>query len=139
MKDHCDSSILGAALVDSESHHAACLALLRRGQLRAHVHALVETFNTLTGGRHMHRVLPSVAADILECSVLPRVETFSLSAREIVSAMKEAEGRGVRGGAIYDYLHLVAARRGKSRRIYTLDVSDFRAFHRHGDPEIVHP
>lgn len=139
MKDHVDSSVLVAALVDSEKHHAACLALLRNGQLRAHVHALVETFNTLTGGRQLHRVPSSVAAEILESSVLPRVETVSLSASEVVSAMKEAEARGVRGGAIYDYLHLVAARRGKARRIYTLDGTDFRTFHRRGDPEIVHP
>ena len=139
MKDHVDSSVLVAAVVDSEKHHAVCLALLRTGGLGAHVHALVETFNTLTGGRLSPRVLPSVAAQILETSVLPRVETVSLPARTLILAMKEAESRGVRGGAIYDYLHLVAARREKARRIYTLDVSNFRAFHRSGDPEIVHP
>jgi hypothetical protein len=45
----------------------------------------------------------------------------------------------VRGGGIYDYLHLVAARKAKAARIYTLNLSNFRAIYRPGDPEIVHP
>jgi hypothetical protein len=45
----------------------------------------------------------------------------------------------LRSGAIYDYLHLVAARKAGAARLYTLNVSDFRSFHRPGDPEIVHP
>lgn len=139
MKDHVDSSVLVAALVDSERHHPTCLALLREGELQAHSHALVETFSSLTGGRNLPRVSPSIAAEIIEATVLPRVKIVSLSARQIIHSMKEAESRGVRGGAIYDYLHLVAARAEKARRIYTLDASDFRSFHRRGDPEIVHP
>ena len=139
MKDHVDSSVLVAAVVDSEKHHAACLALLQKGGLQAHSHALVETFSTLTGGRNLPRVSAAVAAEILETTVLPRVKTVQLSARAIIQAMKEAEARGVRGGAIYDYLHLVAARGEKAHRIYTLDGSNFLSFHRRGDPEIVHP
>ncbi len=139
MRDHVDSSVLVAAVVDSEKHHAVCLTLLRGGSLQAHSHALVETFSTLTGGRSLPRVSPSVAAEIIETTILPRVKTVSLSARKIFQAMKEAESRGVRGGAIYDYLHLVAARGEKARRIYTLDGSNFLSFHRRGDPEIVHP
>ena len=53
--------------------------------------------------------------------------------------MGESQSRGVRGGAIHDYLHLVAARKVGAQRFYTLNVSDFQSFHRQGDPEIVHP
>jgi hypothetical protein len=62
-----------------------------------------------------------------------------LSISETIRAMHEVQSRGVRGGGIYDYLHLVAARKAKARRIYTLNVSDFRAFYRAGDPVIAHP
>jgi len=41
--------------------------------------------------------------------------------------------------AIYDYLHLVAARKAKAARFYTLNVTNFTAIHRPGDPEIEHP
>jgi len=47
--------------------------------------------------------------------------------------------RGVRGGAIYDYLHLVAARKSGAKKFYTLNLSDFLSFHRPGDPEILAP
>jgi predicted nucleic acid-binding protein len=139
VNDHVDSSVLVAALLDSERQHAACLRLLGKGRLAVHVHALAETFSTLTGGRLLHRVLPVMAARVLEESVLPRVTTVSFTAIETIEAMKEAQARGIRGGAFYDYLHLVAARKSGARRLYTLNRSDFLSFHRSGDPEIVHP
>lgn len=57
----------------------------------------------------------------------------------MLRAMREAEGRGVRAGANFDYLHLAAARKAKATRLYTLNVSNFRSFHRAADPAIVHP
>ncbi|MCX6880214.1 MAG: hypothetical protein NTW21_41385 [Verrucomicrobia bacterium] len=59
--------------------------------------------------------------------------------KRALDSYAEAPDRGVRGGAIYDYLHLVAARKGGATRLYTLNVTDFQAFQRPGDPEIVHP
>ena len=134
-----DSSILVAALRASELHHAECAALLAKGGLHAHVHALAETFSSLTGGRVLPRVRPSVAAHLIEAGILPFVSASGLGSREYLAAMQEAEARGVRGGAIHDFLHLFAAKRRKAQRFYTLDVSDFRSFHRPGDPAIVHP
>lgn len=54
-------------------------------------------------------------------------------------AMSVSQDRGVRGGAIYDFLHLRAARKVSASRLYTKDVIDFKSFHRPGDPEILHP
>ena len=139
MSTHLDSSVLVAALVDSDPHHEACLHLLRKGGSSVLVHALAETFNTMTGGKLISRILPSVVSEVLTVSVLPRVRPIGLSAAETIAAFAETEERGVRGGAIYDYLHLVAARKAGARKLYTLDLDNFRSFHRHGDPEIVHP
>ncbi len=102
-------------------------------------HALVETFSTLTSGRLSFRISPRAAAEIVEATLLPSVEAISLTPNEMLRAMNEAEGRGVRGGAVYDFLHLVAAKKSGAKRLYTLNISDFSAFHRPGDPEIVHP
>ncbi len=93
----------------------------------------------MTGGKLISRILPSVVSEVLTVSVLPRVRPIGLSAAETIAAFAETEERGVRGGAIYDYLHLVAARKAGARKLYTLDLDNFRSFHRHGDPEIVHP
>jgi predicted nucleic acid-binding protein len=134
-----DSSILVAALVEAEQHHIACGALLDKPGMHIPAHALAETFSALTGGRLGYRVLPETAMELLEQSVLAYVEVITLSAKEMTMGLKAAPSRGVRGAAIYDYLHLVAARKAKARRLYTLDVANFRSFHRAGDPEIVRP
>ena len=50
--------------------------------------------------------------------------------------MKAAQHRGVRGGAIYDWLHLAAARKAGAEVFYTLNLRDFQALARPGDPLI---
>jgi predicted nucleic acid-binding protein len=42
----------------------------------------------------------------------------------------------VRGGAVYDYLHLVAARKSGAEAVVTLDRKHFAALVREGDPHV---
>jgi predicted nucleic acid-binding protein len=134
-----DSSILVAAICENDRLHSECAAILDQGHLQIHIHALSETFSTLTGGQIVPRVTAKVAAQIIESSILPNVTICNLTVKETLSAMREAEARGIRGGAIYDYLHLSAARKAKAKRFYTLNFRHFQSFHRLGDPEIIHP
>ena len=134
-----DSSAIVAAIVEDEPHHAACAAVLSRPGGVIYQHGLTETYAYLTGGHLEPRVPPAVAAETIGASVLARVEVIQLTPGEMLRALHECQARGVRGGAIYDYLHLVAARKAKARRILTLNVRHFQSFHRPGDPEIVHP
>lgn len=134
-----DSSVLIAALVDSQAHHAECFGLLRQPDLHMLTHALRETFSTLTGGRLGIRISAETAASMVRQSIIPFVKTVDLSASEVLTTLEQAEAHGVRGGAIYDYLHLIAARKAQAARLYTLNISNFRSFCRSGDPEIVHP
>ena len=46
----------------------------------------------------------------------------------------EAHHRGVRGGANYDWLHLAAARKAGAEVFFTLNLRDFQALARPGDP-----
>jgi predicted nucleic acid-binding protein len=134
-----DSSVLVAALLEEAPAHARCGALLERDGVHAYVHSLTEVFATLTGGRLGCRVPQALATELIEFGLLPFVSLVSLTTSEIVTAMRLSESRGIRGGAIYDYLHVVAARKVKAGKLYTLDVSDFLAFHRPGDPEVAMP
>lgn len=131
-----DSSVLVAALVTAEAHHDACHALLDEQEIYIYSHALVETFGTLTGGRLGYRVSSSMAAELIEKTVLPWVKVIQLSPKELVGAFHDAQSRGIRGGAVYDYLHLAAAKKAGTEQFYTLNMSDFTAIHRPGDPEI---
>ena len=134
-----DSSVLIASLAEKERHHAACEDLLFDHDCRIFIHALAETFNTLTGSRLGYRFSAPDAAALLKESVKPRAGMEVLTADDILDAMQQAEARGVRGGAIYDHLHLVAARKAGAERFYTLNTKDFIALHCPGDPEIWHP
>ena len=134
-----DSSILVAALDSTAEFHSECAALLDLESVSINTHALAETFNTLTGGKLGFRLTPRQASGLLRNSILPAVRAITLSAEAVLEATDDAESRGVRGAAIYDYLHLTAARSASAARLYTLDISHFLAFHHPGDPEIAHP
>ena len=133
-----DTSVLVAAMVASEDHHQRCNKLLDSAGLGMFAHGLAETFSTLTGGRKF-RMPAALASSLLEQDYVPCFEAVTLTPMEMLRAMREAEPRGVRGGAIFDYLHLCAARKAKVPKLYTLNISNFLAFHRAGDPEIVSP
>lgn len=134
-----DSSVLVEALARNESRHAECFALLQRGGWAVYAHALLETFSNLTGGRLAERLSPQSAARLIESTVLPRVTVVELDAAEQMAALGEAQRAGARGGAIYDFLHLVAARKARAPSFVTLDLSDFRAFTGNDLPRIVSP
>lgn len=137
--DFIDTSVLVAAAVASEPHHAACSRLLDRGEVGFYVHGLAEFFSTLTGGRKAFRLSSQQAAEVLENDYVPWLQITTLTPGETLRGMRECQLRGVQGGAIFDYLHLVAARKSKAGRFYTLNGSNFRAFQRDGDPEILSP
>jgi len=134
-----DTSVLVAAIVGTEDYHRECDALMDSGDLGIYAHGLAETFSILTSGRRKLQMMADLASEVIEQDFLPLLTVTSLTPTEMMRAMREAQSRGVRGGGIYDYLHLVAARKAKASRIYTLNLSNFRALHRPGDPEIVHP
>lgn len=133
-----DTSILIAAMVSEEEFHEECSRLLDFGRVAFYSHGFPEAFSTLTGGRRF-RLPASVTARILKEDYAPLLDEMTLSSREVHHSFAEAEARGIRGGAIFDYLHLVAARKRGADRFYTLNITHFRAFRRLGDPEITHP
>ena len=131
-----DSSVILASLHEAEPHHDACNTLLLQGGHALYVHALAEVFSTLTGGTQGLRIGADLAHRLLRESVLPYVQAVTLDADEMMSALAHARARGVRGGAVYDYLHLVAARKAGAEALVTLDVKHFAALTRQGDPRV---
>lgn len=134
-----DSSVLIAALIRDEAHHHRCLELLLEREHFIYAHALLETFATLTGGRLGNRVDADFASRLLRETIAPQVQIVEMTVGDILDATAQARKHGVRGGGIYDYLHLVAARKAKAETLYTLNVSDFEAIWREGDPEVKCP
>lgn len=139
MKSALDSSVIVAALCAGDPDHAACRMLLLSGRHSVFAHAFAETFSTLTGGRLGFRVPATDAAMLLREQVAPKLLSVHLDADSLLTAFGETEARGVRGGAIYDYLHLFAARKAAAKQFFTLNLGDFLSFERPGDPEILSP
>lgn len=139
MTIYLDSSVLVAALVEDEPAHESSLQLLRAKDLVVWTHALAETFSTLTGGRLGIRTSPAIATRLIETSVLPRLRLIELSGTDLMEAIRGAEAAGARGGAVYDYLHLTAARKSSVKVLYTLNTRHFEVLARRGDPRIQSP
>ena len=62
-----------------------------------------------------------------------------LTGKQTLAVIADSERRGARGGAIYDLLHLAAARKAGVETLVTLDVRDFQALQRPGDPTVEAP
>ena len=139
MTIYLDSSVLVAALVEDEPAHESCLALLRAKDLAVWTHALAECFSTLTGGRLGIRTSPAVATQLIEASLLPRLRLIDLVGREPMDAIRSSNAAGARGGAIYDLMHITAARKSSAKTLYTLNVRHFEAIATKGDPNIELP
>ncbi len=128
MKTYFDSSVLIAAFVEEEERHErAADALLKPGGFTS-THALAEVYGTLTSGRLAIQLIPAEAIELIEENVLGRLEVQELSLGDYRSALRSAKVVGARGGAIYDILHLQAARRGEAERVLTVNVRHFQAF-----------
>ena len=124
-----DSSVLVAAMVEEEEHHASALrALADATDGVTSTHALAETFATLTSGRAEIQLSPKHALRIIEANVLQRLEVMELTVADYRRAMQSSQSAGARGGAIYDMLHLQAARRSGATRILTVNLRHFQTF-----------
>jgi hypothetical protein len=67
------------------------------------------------------------------------MEVVVLDEAETSTALAAARGHGVRGGVVYDYIHLIAARKAGVEAIVTHHVSDFEHLVRTGDPRVELP
>lgn len=139
MNAFLDTSVLVASLDPDEPRHVACDKLISAGGHGVYVHGLAETFSVLTGGRQGRRLSSAAAVRLIDSSILPFVQAHALSGKDLVGALAECEARGVRGGAVYDLLHLIAARKAGAEVLMTLDARHFQALSRRGDPRIETP
>jgi predicted nucleic acid-binding protein len=139
MSHYLDSSILVASLLPADPDYAACEQLLAQPGGLTLAHSFNETFATLTGGRLGIRIDQDTAAAMIRESILPSVQLVDATGPMILDAHSQARSRGARGGAIYDFMHLLAAARTGAAALYTLNTSDFLALHKAGDPPILHP
>lgn len=119
MKRYWDASALVDALHDSTVEQKALEA-----DQWTRLHALVETFATLTGGRLGFQYLPDDAAALIR-EISSNMNFVELDRSETLMALDAAQQQGVRGGRVHDWLHACAARKANVAELVTDNLADF--------------
>ena len=118
MKPYWDSS----ALIESISDRNLEGRLATDGGY-TRTHTLAEMFSALTGKLHIRLEAKEAAKTIR--AVAGRLELINLTEGEILEALDKAQGCGVRGGRVHDYLHALAAAKAGAAVLLTTDRNDF--------------
>lgn len=129
MPVYFDTSVLISAFVEDEREHEKCAELVLNspdGCVLAH--GMAECFSFLTGGRLPVQLTANLATQVIETNIVKCMKVISLTPEETLDTLKQAQANGIRGGGIYDALHLAAARKADAETIYTLNLRHFQAF-----------
>jgi predicted nucleic acid-binding protein len=121
MKAYWDSSALVQASADAQLR-----TRLRKDRGITRTHALAEIFSALTGGNLTLRLDADAAAEVVD-NLAADLDFMDLTSAEVLSALKHARQRGVRGGRVHDFLHAVAADKAKAAVLLTTDQFDFES------------
>lgn len=98
---------------DSSALIEACQSVVLRARLHGEggmtrTHTLAEAFSTLTGGNLAFRLDADAAAQLI-ASLASDLAFRDLTAGDVLTGLRAARKKGVRGGRVHDYLHALAA------------------------------
>jgi predicted nucleic acid-binding protein len=136
-----DTSVLVAAMVAAhESHEPAkqWLDAVNRRELDALVstHALAELYAVLT------RIRGGLSPEEAQLTVgnLPnRMRVVPLTSGAYMRAVERCSARGLKSGAVFDALHLIAAERARADALLTFNPDDFTRLAQGERPRVVVP
>jgi predicted nucleic acid-binding protein len=139
-----DTSVLVSLAVARHPHHDPAFTAFRQVTTGRHqgfvsAHGLAETFNTLTRLPITPMVHPTEAYRFVSETIAGQCAVVSLGEKDYLATLEAAAKAGLRGGLIYDALHLRCAAKARCDRIYTFNISDFVRIAPHLEKEIVRP
>jgi len=118
MKVYWDSSALVEATINPQLR-----TRLRHEKGLTRTHALAEIFAALTGNPQFRFDADYATLTVEELA--EDLEFTDLSSAEVISALKTAKRKGVRGGRVHDLLHAAAADKSGAKELLTIDTNDF--------------
>ncbi len=65
---------------------------------------------------------------MIETNIVERMKIVTLTAKEAMRVIRDCNQLGVRGGGIYDCLHIAAARKVGAQQVLTLNMRHFATF-----------
>jgi predicted nucleic acid-binding protein len=144
VKLYFDTSVLVSLVVSHHPHHKQAYSAYQqitsgRHQGFVSAHGLAETFTTLTRLPVAPMIHPSEAYRLVSETIAGRCEVVPLAEKDYLSTLAAAAKAGLRGGVIYDALHLRCAEKAGCDRIYTFNIADFVRIAPHLEKQIVRP
>jgi predicted nucleic acid-binding protein len=123
-----DTSVLIAITQVSHERHELSLELwgkCRQDRAFVSTHTLAEIYNTLTALPPALRL--ASRNDLLAGEAfLQRLTAIALSPDEYMETLRRTASLGLRGGIVYDAIHLACARKIAAKRIYTWNARHLR-------------
>lgn len=144
MRLYFDTSVLVSLAVAHHPHHDLAYAAFHpvttgRNQGFVSAHGLAETFTTLTRLPITPMVHPTEAYRFVSETIVAHCEVVCLVEKDYMATLEAAAKTGLRGGVVYDALHLRCAEKARCDRIYTFNISDFVRIAPHLGKQIVRP
>lgn len=128
MRSFFDTSVLVPVFVPGHEHHERSLSAFSAADLRSGycaAHSLAEVYASLTRLPGKYRAAPEQALLCLD-TIGERLNVIALEVAEYISAIREAAGVGIEGGALYDALLGACALKSRAEILYTWNMRDFR-------------
>ena len=113
-KVHFDTSVVFAASRGNHVHFKEAflwVSAVREKRIVAciSVHSLAQLYSNLTNYPAPPQIPPSDAVLFLEKEVIPYFKPVTFSLKDYVKAIERVRQKGLKGGIIYDSLHIQAA------------------------------
>ena len=124
MKLFLDSSILVEACLSQSPKFDAADALIKNSNACTSAHALAEAYATLSGDPRL-KMHPADVSRMIE-DLAKTIHVMALEVKDYRQLILSAPAKGIRGGMIYDAIHVHAARLCDCQEVYTLNVAHFR-------------
>lgn len=128
MRSFFDTSVLVPVFVPGHQHHERSLAVFSgadRNSAYCAAHSLAEVYASLTRLPGKYRAAPEQALMCLD-TIDERLNLIALEVAEYISAIREAAGLGIEGGALYDALLGACAIKAQADILYTWNTRDFK-------------
>ena len=125
-----DTSVLVAGLLESHTQHNWCLSWLERLHRReiegvVCSHSLLELYSVLTRLPIRPRLLPHQVRQLVEHSLIGKVEVVGLSAEDYWQLLSWLADQRIVGGRVYDALIAQAGQQAQVEAIITLNPRHF--------------
>jgi predicted nucleic acid-binding protein len=123
-----DTSVLVPIFVPGHQHHERSLSVFSRADRNTAycgAHSLAEVYASLTRLPGKYRAAPEQALMCLD-TIGERLNLIALGVAEYISAIREAAGLGIEGGALYDALLGACAIKAHADILYTWNTRDYQ-------------